>query len=268
MLSVISTFYNHPSPRLWRDTVKNEKLLENLKEFGLEENEARVYLASLSLGPTTILKISKYSEVKRTTVYEIVDDLERKGLMKKEIHGFKTLYSPEHPERLKNTLESKQVLLSRVLPELEGKYHLKGTESSIRYHEGLSAIKNIYDDLLKDLKPHDFYYAISNVTEWQGHDEEFFIKNHVEKRAKMRINTKLIFTDSELARRRKQTEKNFNEEIKIITKDTKIHLDFVITPYKLVMFQLHEPLVALVIENQAMINAQKEIFELLWNKTE
>ncbi|MFA6514683.1 MAG: helix-turn-helix domain-containing protein [Candidatus Paceibacterota bacterium] len=248
--------------------VKNDiKLLENLHEFGLQENEAKVYLASLSLGPTTILNLSKYGEVKRTTVYEVVDSLEKKGLMKKEVHGFKTLYSPEHPERLENTLESKRVLLFRVLPELEGKYHLKGTESSIKYYEGLSAIKNIYDDLLKDLKPHDFYYAISNIREWQGLDEDFFIKNHVEKRAKMSINTKLIFTDSPTAQNRKKTERNFNEEIKIIPDSTNIHLDFVITPYKLVMFQLHNPLIALVIENQSMINAQKEIFDLLWSKS-
>ncbi|MEI7810176.1 MAG: helix-turn-helix domain-containing protein [bacterium] len=243
----------------------NDKLIENLKEFGLQENEAKIYLTSLSLGPTTILKLSKHSEVKRTTVYEIVDTLEKKGLIKKEIHGFKTLYSPEHPERLENSLESKKVLLSKLLPELEGKYHLKGTESSIKYYEGLDAIENIYNDLLKDLKPHDFYYAISNITEWQGLDEDFFMKNHVEKRAKMSVNTKLIFTDSPLARKRKQTEKNFNEEIKIIPENTNIHLDFVITPYKLVMFQLYSPLVALVIENKSMINAQKEIFDLLWN---
>jgi len=244
---------------------KKDKLIDNLLEFGLQENESKVYLASLSLGPTTILKLSKQSEVKRTTVYEVIDSLEKKGLIKKEIHGFKTLYSPEHPEQLQNTLESKKLLLLKVLPELEGKFHLKGTESSIKYYEGLGGIKNIYNDILKDLKPHDFYYAISNIAEWQGLDEEFFMKNHVEKRAEMRINTKLIFTNSVLAQSRKKIEKNFNEEIKIILNNTNIHLDFVITPYKLVMFQLHEPLVALVIENKSMIIAQKEIFELLWN---
>ena len=247
-------------------SMKNEKLLENLAEFGLNENEAKVYLASLSLGPTTILKLSKHGEVKRTTVYEVVDSLEKKGLMKKEVHGFKTLYSPEHPERLENTLEAKRTLLSKVLPELEGKYHLKGTESSIKYYEGFNSIKNIYDDLLKDLSPHDFYYAISNVTEWQGLDEEFFMKNHVQKRAEMRVETKLLFTDSPLAQERKKTERNFNEEVKIIPKDTDLHLDLVITPYKIVMFQLHSPLVALVIENKSMITAQKKIFELLWGE--
>ncbi len=243
----------------------NDKLLKNLQELGLEESEAKIYLTSLSIGPTTILKLSKHSEVKRTTVYEIVDSLEKKGLMKKEIHGFKTLYSPESPERLEYTLEAKKILLSHILPELEGKYHLKGPEGSIKYYEGLTSIKNIYNDLLRDLKPHDFYYAISNITEWQGLDEEFFMQKHVHRRSQMAINTKLIFTDSPLAQKRKQTERNFNEEIKIIPQNANIHLDLVVTPYKLVMFQLYSPLVALVIENKSMITAQKEIFDLLWN---
>ncbi|MEI6581027.1 MAG: helix-turn-helix domain-containing protein [bacterium] len=245
--------------------IKNEKLLNSIKELGLEENEARVYLASLSLGGTTVLKLSKLSEVKRTTIYEIIDSLERKGLMKKEIHGFKTLYSAEHPERLENSLEAKKVLLSKMLPELEGLYHLKGTESSIKFYSGLTAIKNIYDDLLKDLKIHEFYYAISNIKEWQELDEEFFLKNHVETRSKMGIETKLLFTEGDVAQKRKQTERNFNEEIKILPKNSEFHVDLVVTPHKLVMFQLHEPLVAIVIENKSIIELQKEMFELIWN---
>lgn len=248
--------------------IKNNKLLENLKEFGLEENEAKVYLASLSLGPTTILRLSKYGDVKRTTVYEIINVLERKGLMKKEIHGLKTLYSAEHPDKLENSLDVKRIILTRTLPELEGLYNLMGTESSLKFYSGLTSIKNIYNDLLKDLKLHDSYYAISNITEWQSLDEDFFLRNHVEKRSKMGIETKLLFTNSDIAQQRKKTERNFNEKIKILPKNSKFHVDLVITPYKLVMFQLYEPLVAIVIENKSIIELQKEMFDLIWNSIE
>lgn len=250
-----------------QNTMKNEKTIDSLRQLGLEEKEAKVYLASLSLGASTILRLSKLSEVKRTTLYEIIDSLEKKGLMKKEVHGFKTLYSAEHPERLENSLESKKLLLNKLLPELEGLYHLKGTESSIKFYSGLPAIKNIYDDLLKDLKPHDFYYAISNIKEWQGLDEDFFLRKHVETRSKMGVDTKLVFLDSETAQYRKKTERNFNEEIKIIPKDSEFHVDLVITPYKLVMFQLHEPLTAILIENKSIIELHREMFELIWGAT-
>ncbi len=244
--------------------LKNDKLLSSLAEFGLEENEAKVYLSALSLGATTVLKLSKGTEIKRTTVYEVVDSLIAKGLMKKEIRGFKTLYVAEHPDRLENALEQKRVMLSRVLPELEGIFNLKGTEGAIKYYEGLRSIENIYDDLLADMKPHDFYYAISNIAEWQGLDEEFFLKNHVEKRVDLRLETKLLFVDSPTAQRRKQIERNYNEEIKLLPKDSDFHVDLVITPYKLVMFQLKNPLVAIVIENKSIIQIQKSMFELIW----
>lgn len=247
--------------------IKDQKILDSLIEFGLEENQARVYIASLSLGATTVLKLSKHSEIKRTTVYEVVDALERKGLMKKEVHGFKTLYSPEHPERLESTLESKRTLLSRLLPALEGKYHLKGTESSIKYYEGLTAIKNLYDDILKDLKPKDFYYAVSNTAEWESIEEDYFMKNHVEKRVNLGLKINLLFVDSDAAQKRVQFQRNFNEEVRLLPKDADIHVDMVITPKKLVIFQLHEPRVALVVENQSMINVQKELFELLWKSS-
>ena len=247
---------------------KDEKILTSLMDLGLKEKEASVYLASLVLGSTTILKLAKHSGVNRTTIYEIIDALEKKGLMKKEIKGLKTLFAPEHPERLENTLEMKRSLLSRVLPELEGKYHLKSTESAIKYYEGLSGVKNVYDDLLKDLKPHDFYYAVSNTAEWQALDNDYFMKNHVEKRVNLGVTINLLFVDSETAQARKRTERNYNENVRLLPKDANIHVDMVITPYKLVMFQLHHPLVALVVENKTMINTQKEIFELLWNKSE
>jgi sugar-specific transcriptional regulator TrmB len=245
--------------------MKNDKIFDSLTQLGLEEKESHLYIASLSIGPSTILKLSKVSGVKRTTIYEIINSLEQKGLMRKEIHGFKTLYSAEHPERLENSLDSKKMLLLKILPELEGLYQLKGTESSIKFYSGLSSIKNVYNDLLKDLKVNDFYYAISNIMEWQGFDEEFFLKNHVGKRSKIGIETKLLFINSELAQKRKQTEKNFNEEIKILPENSKFHVDLVITPYKLVMFQLYEPLIAIVIENKSIIELHREIFELVWN---
>jgi sugar-specific transcriptional regulator TrmB len=244
--------------------MKNDKLLNSLADFGLEENEARVYLAALSQGATTILKLSKDTEIKRTTVYEVVDSLVAKGLMKKEIHGFKTLYSPEHPERLENALETKRALLARVLPELEGIFNLKGTEGAIKYYEGLQSIRNIYDDLLKDLKPHEYYYAISNVLEWYGAQGESFIEKHVEDRSHMRINTKLLFIDSPVAQMRKKTERNFNEEVKILPEGSEFNVDLVITPHKLVMFQLKNPLVAIVIENKSIIGIQKAMFEIIW----
>ena len=245
----------------------DQKIIDSLRDFGLEENEAAVYLASLSLGPTTVLKLANQSGVNRTTVYEIVEALEKKGLMKKEIKGLKTLFSPEHPTRLENTLEQKRASLSRLLPELESKFHLKSSGSTIKYYEGITAIKNLYNDLAHELKSTDFYYVVSNTAEWEALDDQYFLKNHVELFSHKRVDRRVLFVDSIAAQERKKNERNFNELVKILPKDSNIHVDLCITPYKLVFFQLHQPLVALVVENETMIETQKAVFEILWSKS-
>ena len=40
-----------------------------LREIGLSENEATIYLAALTRGPTTALYLSRASGIKRSTVY-------------------------------------------------------------------------------------------------------------------------------------------------------------------------------------------------------
>lgn len=87
--------------------MKTNKLFTTLTNLGLTEKEAKVYLANLALGPTTILQITRGAELKRTTVYSIIESLKQKGLINIEARGFKKLFVAENPERLESILEEK-----------------------------------------------------------------------------------------------------------------------------------------------------------------
>ncbi len=56
-------------------------LIASLREFGLTEYEARVYLSLLSNGPMKVSEIAKETGVPRTKVYEAIKGLKRKGLL-------------------------------------------------------------------------------------------------------------------------------------------------------------------------------------------
>jgi sugar-specific transcriptional regulator TrmB len=73
--------------------MQNTKLTKILTDLGLSEHEALVYLANISLGPTTILKIAQAAEIKRTTVYAVIESLKTKGLINVQIKGFKKLFA-------------------------------------------------------------------------------------------------------------------------------------------------------------------------------
>src|SRR4051812_8491190 len=96
--------------------ITRENLIKTLTDFGLSDKEALVYLTSLELGSSSVLKISKLSGLKRPTVYLIVDSLITKGLMSIEVKGFKKQYVAESPDRLEAIFNERKHELMKNLP--------------------------------------------------------------------------------------------------------------------------------------------------------
>lgn len=246
----------------------NEKLHKLLIDVGLNENEASVYLTALSLGPTTVLNISKNSGIKRSTVYDIVNSLKTKGLMRIDLKGLKQTYVCENPERLDAILETRKRDFSARLPELMAMYKLQGSESSIKYYSGLKAMKQIYLDSLNEVKFGEEYLVITNEEKWYNLDPNFWLKEYIEERAKFNYKTRILSQDSEIARHQKKFQQNFNQEFRILNHQVNLNIDMLILPNKLIIVDLVSPLTTLVIENKSIIELQKNIFEIIWNNTE
>ncbi len=244
--------------------MKNEKLLHILKDIGLEENEASVYLAGLSLGPTTILKISKSSSLPRTTIYGIVESLKEKGLMRIDLKGLKQLYVAESPEKLDTILENKKLEFKSKLPDFMALYKLEGGEGSIKYYSGLKAMKQIYLSTLENVRKGDEYLVITNEKKWFELDPDFWMKEYIEERAKLPCITRLISQDCDVAREHQKFQNNYNEKWRIFKNGTSINIDMVLTKDKLIIVDLLPPLNTLVIENKNIIELQRQMFEIIW----
>ncbi|MFZ2225943.1 MAG: helix-turn-helix domain-containing protein [Candidatus Moraniibacteriota bacterium] len=241
----------------------DNKLYKVLLNLGLSDNEALVYLSALSLGKTTILAISKASEVKRTTVYSAVESLKQLGLMKVEQIGWKTLFSAENPEKLERIMDNKKKELQESLVDFKALYSAEGGSSLIKYYEGVEAVKNIHLDLLDEVKFGEDYWVISDSAKWMSEDQRFF-ENFVEKRAQKKLNNRLLLQDSEIARKYKQNEAIYNLQIKIFPQDMQLSASITITPSKILIHQTTLPVIAMVIENKNIIRLHKELFEFMW----
>jgi sugar-specific transcriptional regulator TrmB len=244
--------------------MKNQQLSEVLHDLGLSENEAQVYVTSLSLGPTTILKIAKSSQIRRTTVYSVIETLKNKGLMHIKPAGLKQLYVAEHPDRLENIIESKKRALQKLLPEFQALYNLKGGESTVKYYEGLSAVKNIYETILDPLKPGDDYLVIGDIEKFFSNADKKFFEDFLEKRIKSRVKARLLVIESDRAHNMKQFARNMNHEVKILPLGSKLSVDTMIVPGKVTIFNMEEPISAISLENNAMVEMHKELFEIIW----
>ena len=249
------------------DTKQNmsiNKYKTALTGFGLNENEIKVYISTLEVGPTTVINISQKTGIRRTTVYELIKSLIGKGLMIVDMRGFKKLYTATHPQNLKNILESKKENLEVILPELSSLYKAQGGENSIKSYEGLDSIKNLYLDILDDYRSGDFCYIIGNNDKFFGLDSKFF-KKYVEDRAKLNLDVRVIVDDSESSRERKKYAKNLNSQVRILPKNMSLPANFTVTNHVFLTQTFDNKVMALTVNNKDMISLQKNIFEFIWN---
>jgi len=130
-------------------------LIQDLQKLGLSDKEAKVYLASLELGPAPIAAIAKQASVNRPTTYVIIESLIKKGLMSSFDKGKKTFFSAESPERLLSLLRLKEKETQEqarefetILPDLKKLYSLAGGAPKVRFFEGKKGIQAIQEDII------------------------------------------------------------------------------------------------------------------------
>lgn len=237
-----------------------------LQHFGLSDNESRVYLASLELGPSTVLKISQQTAIKRPTTYVAIEELTKLGLMSSFLKGKKRYFSAENPERLVDLLEGQKTELSQkekslnvLLPELTSLFSISGKRPQVRFFEGKEGIKSIRDDIVKskvretyEFTPLDKAYALFPP---QAGD-------HREKLAKKLNRMRVIYTDSRgavLPAKTSKLESRFVPEA-----DFSFSTEVTIYGDRVAMVSLSETLIGVIIESQEIADTMRSIFLLAW----
>lgn len=119
-----------------------------LTRVGLNEKQAKVYLACLELGKSKAPEIAKKANLKRTTTYDILDQLVIKGLISYTQQGKAKLFTPEDPEAILHTLESGKQELIKILPKLQNLTIKHNIQPRIKFYEGKQGVKQVLLDSL------------------------------------------------------------------------------------------------------------------------
>jgi sugar-specific transcriptional regulator TrmB len=86
----------------------SSELVAGLQGFGLTEYESRVYYALLSNGACTVNQIQYASGVPRTKVYQVSQQLTRKGLLREVEGGKPSKFEAQPPEVLQSILVERE----------------------------------------------------------------------------------------------------------------------------------------------------------------
>lgn len=239
------------------------ELIETLSGIGFSENEARVYLAALELGPSAIWDIAKKSGVKRPTCYVILDELTFRGYASKQTGNRSALYSVISPTQLLKRVQVRQERLATHMRELQGLASTSANKPTVRLLEGIEGVKQAYRATLDVPKGSEILiYGTIDVLQHLSD----FIPEYINTRVHAKLRARAILPDTsenrgvvaqdntELRSTRFLPANEFNPtlEINIIG--------------SLVIYIAHserEPF-ATIVESDAIATVQRQIFEQSW----
>jgi len=234
-------------------------MIETLKQFGLQEHEVKVYLATLELGESTVLPISKKAGVKRTYCYDILADLQKKNLISYFEKNGRRRYVAEDPSKIGLMLQEKLKDFREILPELKSIQNSSANKPKIRFYEGREGIMNIYESFLgaKEMM------ALASPNHIYEHLSDFFSDFSVKILAKKVKVRELVTADGATASYLASFKKPL-QEARVLPSTVKLSTDIVIFDNKLAMISYSGELHGVVIESSSIVETQKAMFEIIW----
>lgn len=236
------------------------ELSEQLTQFGLNEKQAAVYLALLELGASSAIALAKKTGILRTTVYDVLIELEKKGLLSQTQKGAKRLFLAADPESLEKILDEKRNKLQELLPALKSLVNTAGTKPVIRYFEGTEGIKEVYRDTLK-YQGELVAYVTENIIAKLGQD---FADEYKAKRVNAKITVRAIGPDTEEIKGYKKTDQKDRKVTRLVDqKEFPFSIEMNLYGNKLAFMSFSESL-GLIVESNEIAKNMRFLFELAW----
>tara|TARA_Y100000310_G_C20644436_1_gene795760 strand:+ start:86 stop:853 length:768 start_codon:yes stop_codon:yes gene_type:complete len=247
-------------------------LFKDLEQFGLKEKEAKVYLASLELGVSSVQKIAKKASINRATAYFVLDTLIEQGLVTHFQQGKKRYFAATHPAQLlrlikqqKLDLEEAEAKLEKeVIPELLSIHNVAADKPKVMFYEGINGLRAMREDFLKTKDKE--IEAIFPVEGYKSIFSERETKKYREARKKKNIHVRAIYTipkDSpqplkpDFSKIRKVSNKKFPLTADITLYDNKVAI---------ASFKQKQPY-GVIIESKEISETIRSMFNLAWRGT-
>ncbi|MEQ1561697.1 MAG: helix-turn-helix domain-containing protein [Nitrospira sp.] len=253
-----------------KETEIDKSLYTSLKELGLLESEASLYLTSLKLGPVTIASLAEHLSISRPNVYKAITGLEKHGLAKfSEKKRYSRTFVVEPPTVALELLRKKRGIMSDleqtlvgVMPELLANYHQGETPTKIKVLQGKEQyLKAFFSILDEEGEETQFFGSAKDFVKFISWDEEY---RWMGKREERGIFVKSLLLPDEDAEMLHKTDKEHLREIRIIKGLAPFVTAFQLYANKALIWQPAGSL-AVLIEDEYIVAMLRSIFNTLWD---
>ncbi|MEK7549303.1 MAG: helix-turn-helix domain-containing protein [Patescibacteria group bacterium] len=173
--------------------------LEDIANTGLTNRQAEAYLALLQLKEATVKEVSEKTKESRTHLYDTLSSLISLGLVAYTIKNNTKYFYAAPPQKLLDFLKEKERALLKILPSLTAYHETRHTKPLVEIYEGKEGMKTILNDIVRTKKE---WLAIGSTGQSPYVLYDFYIEHFHKDRVKNKVNLKVLFNDTEDARKR------------------------------------------------------------------
>ncbi len=240
----------------------NTKPLINL--LGVSEQESLVYLALLELGEANIQDIAKKSGVKRTSIYNFLQEMKEKGLIIQTSKHKGRLYTAVNPKQLVDIGKSRLLELEGMVPNLSALYQESVNKPKVAYFEGIDGIKDAYTDMLEAKQPVVSFEDIDYLKKMLPKNYYAYLPPE---RAKRGISLRTISKDSPEARAFSKDDIKLLRQTKFIKTDKPFKTEINLYGNKALMISFREDRpFATIIEDKDIVETLRTTWNELWER--
>ena len=253
---------------------KKDTTTKTLEALYLNENEAALYTLMLNRPQSTVQELTTRAPFPRTMLYYALNQLMRRGLVSAKKEEWRTVYVAEDTEKLYDLLSQKEREFEReardiraLVPLLKHSYRLSGKRTNIRKFEGLEEYQKALEDIIISRPKEIFAYEelAKKKPAIQTRDA------HEKRRITRKIQTKVLFFENEKALEflKKRRYDDFTQFRGIKGGSVSpFDIDLILYEGKLLYtsyYHEYEP-TAILVEDRALYEMQKNIFAALWKQ--
>lgn len=236
---------------------------EELKNFGLTENEAKVYLAVVEIGEATATPIRKKTDLHMSRVYEALNSLAEKGLVSYFLKNNVKHFKAADPDTFFDILDEKKEELLKIIPQIKILKEKKKEEYSVSIYEGYKALKQLYEHILFSLDKNDEILVLGADDSSKHFLSKTFFKQYSTEKIKKKIKTRFIF-NHDAYETAEEYDKMPYTEARILPKGTVVGAVMDIYPDKTSILLLKEKPVIFHIDCKEVADSYRKYFEFLW----
>ena len=237
---------------------------QELRDFGLSDNEIKVYLALLNTGAMKPTEIAKHTGFARPYIYDVLQRLQEKGITGTIVQNQKRCYVALPPKQFVELTKQRLEALEKVAEKLEMLRMKPAQTIHVEMQTGRYVFRTLLNDILIHLKKGD-------ESLWYGVDDDFLITmdplikprldQYLAKIVRSGITERLIVkVGNKILPQAKTTTYRF------LPKKTIGNLAFVTYADRLAIFLWGEPNHLIFIQNKEVASSYKNQFDILWEK--